>query len=121
MTDQSLNLTFSPTATDVLTANPGLTFSIEQLQAIQAGTLIVVGTISPEKGKKSIEWLRYERDNHLTHLQIDGKVYGISGAFRVVNLNDFRERLQNAMDHGHGISFCFDSRTDKISMLNVFK
>ncbi|MEO1262908.1 MAG: hypothetical protein AAFZ15_29135 [Bacteroidota bacterium] len=120
---KQVNLSFSATTNSVIAANPGLAFSVADLQAIQVGTLVTRGTIYGfEKG--CIDWLRFDSDKDLTHMSIDGDVYSSrtsAGAERIANLNDFRQSLQNALSNGHRISFCYNKRTDVMSMLNVFR
>ena len=121
-TKPQLNLSFSTTANNVLAANPGLAFSLADLQAIQVGTLVTRGTIRG-KDRGCINWLRFDSDKELTHMSVDGDIYSSrtsAGAERVANLNDFRQTLQNALSNGHRISFCYNSRSDVMSMLNVF-
>ena len=117
------NFTFTPNATTVFTANPGLAFNSKQLQLIQTGQLVSVGTITGLR-KGCIDWLRYEGDSQLTFMSLDGVVYGVnsySGMNRVTNLNDFREKLASAHANGQRISFCYNSSVAKINMLNVHR
>jgi hypothetical protein len=112
--------TFTPNATTVFSANPGLTFNSKQLQLIQTGQLISVGTIGGRK-EGCIDWLRYEGDTRLTFMSLDGVIYGATGTNRTINLNDFREKLASAHANGQRISFCYNSATDKMDMLNVHR
>lgn len=113
--------TFTPNSTTVFTANPGLTFNSKQLQLIQTGQLISVGTITGVGKSGCIDWLRYEGDNQLTFMSLDGVIYGETGANRTINLNDFREKLASAHANGQRISFCYNSAGDKMNMLNVHR
>lgn len=112
--------TFTPNATNVFTANPGLTFNSKQLQLIQTGQLVAVGTVRGLK-KGCIDWLRYEGDTRLTYMSLDGVIYGATGTNRTINLNDFREKLASAHANGQRISFCYNSASDKMDMLNVHR
>ncbi len=114
------NFSFSSSATDVLTANPGLSLSVSQLQAIQSGVLVT----TPWRGDSGCiqKSSRYEGDTKLVYMVLDGTAYSIGGSgVRVANLNDFRETLRSAFANGQRISFCFNTRTHKMSMLNVYK
>ncbi len=114
------SFSFTPNATNVFIANPGLAFNSKQLQLIQTGQLVARGTVRGLKGG-CVDWLRYEGDNKLTHMSLDGVIYGPSGVNRTINLNDFREKIASAHSNGQRISFCYNSSTDKMDMLNVYR
>ena len=96
---------------------PGLNFSLAQVRDVFAGTLKV-------QTKACLRSLRYgQNDKDLKRIAFDGKCYnttGFAGCVKIVNLNDFRERLQEAANFGHGVSFCYSTSTGKMFMLNIF-
>lgn len=129
--DDTKQFTASDNATAIFRLNPGLNFSAADLRAIQAGTLVPVGpgTIvtppgtGPVKNFGCIEELRYgDSDKDLVRVKFDsGDVLAAPGTFpgNCNNLNDFRERLQEAADFGFGVTGCLNTTTRKLSMLNL--
>lgn len=108
--------TATPNAVRVLAGNPGLQFSSAQLGAISAGTL-VLRPIDVKGG--CIKHLRYQNgDEDLVQITFDdGTVVNTS---TVANLNDFRRRLQEAANYGHGVTFCVNTEEREMFMLNIF-
>ena len=113
MADQS-QLTATPNVISVIAGNPGLSFSAAQVSAIGAGT-IVLTPVSP----KCITHLRYqENDKDLQQVSFDDGSYVTNAD--ITNLNDFRERLQEAANFGHGVTFCEDKTKKRMFMLNIY-
>ncbi|MCI0560260.1 MAG: hypothetical protein MN733_17375 [Nitrososphaera sp.] len=110
-------LTATPGVINVIAGNPGLTFSAAQLSAIARG---VLGLSNPTGFQpQCITHLRYqEKDQDLQQITLDGGT--AYTAADIVNLNDFRERLQEAANFGHGITFCINTEEKKMFMLNIF-
>ena len=97
-------LTLTGNVQTVLLANPGVTFTRQQLQAIAVSDIVIKqGCIVRMVYRKSSEDLSY------IELDPDG---GVSA----VNFNDFREVLKCAMDNGHHVLFCFNVKTNEMSM-----
>ena len=123
MDSTKFSLSVSPQMLDMLRANPGLNFSATDLAKIQNGTLVVAGALAPPRHtsplkRGCISQLRYQKNgNDLERIVVGGTTYDIS---QVKNLNDFRDRLQEAANHGHEVSFCFYSRDKKMTMLNIY-
>lgn len=121
MSDQKdFTVTASPNVVSVLAGNPGLSFTRAQLDAIQRGTLVLVGVGSITIGgsltpKGCITRLFYGSSSEdLDFVEVDGVYYAPS------NLKDFRERFEDAARHGLRINFCLDKNTNKMSMLNLY-
>ena len=114
----------SPDAVAVLAGNPGLQFTRADIQAIAAGTLTLVPL--PGVARGCITSLRYGKgSDDLTFVFLDNGRYYTTGPApapneTVKNLNDFREVFAQAACCGHGVSFCVNTATDTMSMLNVF-
>jgi hypothetical protein len=109
--------TATPSAVRVIAGNPGLSFSPAQLAAISVGTLVLSNPVDIRA--KCITHLRYQdNDKDLQQITLDdGSVFTTA---TVTNLNDFRERLQEAANFGHGITFCHDTREKRMFMLNIY-
>lgn len=114
-------VTFTQDVINVIAGNPGLALSRADLAAIFDGKTILV----PAKLRGGcIKSLRYwNNDKDLTHVAFDDgtKVSSKSevGQILIVNLKDFRERLQEAANFGHAVSFCVVSG-NKMQMLNIY-
>lgn len=123
--DDTLQLTASSNATTLFRLNPGLTFNRADLQAIQAGTLvpvgpgIIVGGGGALRDFGCIRYLRYgDNDNDLVQVEFDsGEVLNLSNC---ANLNDFRQRLQEAANFGFGVTACLDKKKKRLFMLNLY-
>jgi len=116
MADQNV-FTATPVAINVIAGNPGLSFNQAQLRAINAGTLVLSNPFNFQPN--CITHLRYqENDKDLQQITLDnGTVYTNAD---ITNLNDFRERLQEAANFGHGVTFCVDKDKKRMFMLNIF-
>ncbi len=114
--DQNV-FTATPAAINIFAGNPGLSFNTAQLRAINAGTLILSNSFNFQPN--CITHLRYqENDKDLQQITLDnGTVYTNAD---ITNLNDFRERLQEAANFGHGVTFCVDKDKKRMFMLNIF-
>ena len=127
MAHEGNKLTASPTTINVIRLNPDLIFSDAQIRALNAGTLVAVGPgrgfspggSGPLRDFGCIETLRYGNgDTDLVRVEFDsGEVLTKFG--NCVNLDDFRARLQEAANFGHGLNGCLDTATKKLSMLNI--
>lgn len=125
MAQQKNLLTASPNAIRVIGGNPGLDFSADQIRAINAGTLVLVGPgttpvpVPPQLRGGCINALRYGKsDTDLVRIAFDsGFVLDLGNA---TNLNDFRERFQEAANFGHGVSLCHDTTNRRIFMVNIY-
>jgi hypothetical protein len=122
----------SPQLATIANWNPGITLSDDDVKLANAGTLVLVGVgsilppllppiIGPVIGggaitkKGCIEYMRYQKGNDdLAQIRIDGASY--SGG----NLKDFREILEKAAFHMKCINFCWNNRTNQMTMLNVY-
>ncbi len=115
--DDSNQLTATPNVVNVIAGNPGLSFSASQVKAINTGTLVLSNPRGFEP--RCITHLRYQNgDEDLQQITLDdGSIF--TNAV-VTNLNNFRERLQEAANFGHGITFCHDKENKKMFMLNIF-
>ena len=110
-------LTASQNAINVIAGNPGLSFSTAQIQAINTGTLV----LSNPRGiqAKCITHLRYQENDHdLQQVTLDDGSVFTTGT--ITNLNDFRERFQEAANFGHGVTFCVNTEEKRMFMLNIF-
>ena len=88
----------------VLLANPGVTFTRPQLQAIAANEIVI------KQG--CIDRMVYQKSgDNLTYIELDP-----DGGVSASNFNDFRDVLKCAMDHGHHVLFCFNEKTREMSM-----
>ncbi|NIR47458.1 MAG: hypothetical protein GWN55_01705 [Phycisphaerae bacterium] len=110
-------ITATPGVINVIAGNPGLTFSPAQLNAINRGTLVLSNPTGFQP--RCITHLRYqEKDEDLQQITFDdGTVFTNSD---ITNINDFRERLQEAANFGHGVTFCVDKDKKRMFMLNIF-
>lgn len=131
MGQQKDSLTLTPNALNVLAANPGITFSRDDLDAAQRGELVLVGAgptvqipgglVFPVPGSRlagCIDSLVYGNgSNDLTNATIGGVHYSTA---TVVNLNEFREVLQDAANFGHRVLACLNTVTRRMSMLWIF-
>ena len=131
-TKQQQDLTANPNVVSVISANPGLTFSAEDLDAMQRGDLVIVGQGALPTGPGSLAdpsqfpfWPSFPRgcitqlrygtsSDDLDYLEVDGVGYW------PVNLKDFREVLGQAACCGHKISFCWFKSSNTMRMLNVY-
>ncbi len=113
---QDRRVTATPNVINVIAGNPGLSFSPAQLQAINLGRIVLVpGAI---KGR-CITHLRYQNsDKDLQQVTFDDGSFVTSA--QIVNLADFRERLQEAANFGHGVSFCVNKDKKTMFMLNIY-
>ena len=108
--------TATPNAINVIAGNPGLGFSTAQLRAIAAGTLVL--TPNDIRGK-CITHLRYQKSSEdLVQVTFDDGSFVTTAT--VTNLTDFRERLQEAANFGHAVTFCVDTDEKRMFMLNIF-
>lgn len=116
MADQTLFVA-SPSAVNVIAGNPGLGFTAAQLTAINAGTLVLSNPLGFEP--QCITHLRYQNgDDDLVQITLsNGAVYTNAD---INNLKDFRQRLQEAANFGHGVTFCVDTREKRMFMLNIY-
>lgn len=124
MQKSKIKLSTSPQVLEVLRANPDLDFSSIDLAKAQKGTLVVAGSLFPPQPPSSglkrgcITSLRYQDDgNDLVRIVVGGVSYTTA---QISNLNDFRNRLQEAANFGHEVSFCFYSEDKKMTMLNIY-
>jgi hypothetical protein len=111
-------LTVTPSALNVVSGNPGLTFSDAQLNQMVRGTLV----LSTGSGHGCITHLRYgdnDRDLDMITLSDGGTTKSYSSA-DLRNLAEFRERLQEAANFGHRVTFCIDTEQKRMFMLNIF-
>ena len=109
-------ITASPNVINVIAGNPGLSFSPGQLQAINRGRIVLVPTAL--KGG-CITHLRYQNsDKDLQQVTFDDGTFVTSA--QIVNLADFRERLQEAANFGHGVTFCVNKDKKTMFMLNIY-
>ena len=100
-------LTFSGNIQTVLSANPGVTFSQSQLRAIEANVIVI------KQG--CIRRMVYQGNSQtLSYIVLDP-----DGGVSATNFIDFREVLERAADHGHGVLFCFDTKSRKMSMPHI--
>ncbi|MGH9157287.1 MAG: hypothetical protein ACRD1K_15945 [Acidimicrobiales bacterium] len=112
----------SPSAIAVIAGNPGLVFDAVAVRAISAGTLV----LAPSGQVRCITSLRYQKDSKdLVFVAFDDGTYASTGPAAapnqtVKNLNDFRDRFQEAANFGHGVSYCLDTTTGTMTMLNIF-
>ena len=118
-------VTATPNVINVLAGNPGLSFSPAQLQAINLGRIVLVPAAIQGR---CITHLRYQNsDKDLQQVTFDdGTFVTISTTLnpkgtQVVNLADFRERLQEAANFGHGVTFCVNKDKNTMFMLNIFR
>ena len=128
MADAKNRLTANANVLNVMNANPDLSFSASDLRAMQAGTLItnipippggiLVPPQLPSFAAGCIRALRYgNSDTDLTRIEfLDGTAFSNT---QIVNLNAFRERLQEAANFGHRVVFCINTTTKKMFMLNI--
>ncbi|MGH9165685.1 MAG: hypothetical protein ACRDZW_09265 [Acidimicrobiales bacterium] len=116
-------------AIGVIAGNPGLQFDRAALNAIAAGTLVLAPPFTfGSSASGCIQSLRYGKSSDdLTFVFLDnGNYYTTQGGgaaapgFAVKNLNDFRDRFQEALEFGLGVSFCLDTATGTMFMLNLF-
>ena len=117
-------VTASPNVINVIAGNPGLSFSPAQLQAIDLGRIVLV---PPTTQGGCIKHLRYQKsDKDLQQVTFDDGTFVTSlptsspKGTQVLNLADFRERLQEAANFGHGVSFCVNKDKKTMFMLNIF-
>ena len=116
MADQTA-LTATPNVINVIAGNPGLSFNQTQLRAITAGTLVLSNPADFQPN--CITHLRYqENDKDLQQITLDNGTAFTNAD--ITNLNDFRERLQEAANNGHGVTFCIDREKKRMFMLNIF-
>ena len=93
---------------NLVSLNPGVPITV--------GSLINPSTIEVIDG--CITRLMYQNDgNDLYFVQINGSK--IISKADVSNLDDFRERLQEAANYGHGVTFCLDRTNKRIFMLHI--
>ena len=98
-----LPATFRP----FLSANPGVTFSQTQLRAIEANVIVI------KQG--CIRRMVYQGNSQtLSYIVLDP-----DGGVSATNFSDFREVLERAADHGHGVLFCYDTKSRKMSMPHI--
>ena len=111
---EPFELTVTPSVINVFTESLGSTFTADQLRAIADGTILSL--IAPTG---CITALSYEENGQdLSAITFDG---GLSiSTTQAENLNDFRERLQEAANFGHGVTLILDSVNKKILRLNIF-
>ena len=116
MADQTL-LVASPNAINVIAGNPGLAFTAAQVTAISTGVLVLSNPLGFQP--QCITHLRYQdSDKDLQQITLsNGTVYTNTD---ITNLKDFRERLQEAANFGHGVTFCVDTREKRMVMLNIY-
>lgn len=129
--DKQQTFTASANAIAVLRLNPGLNVDAAALRAIQAGTLVTVGTgaIAALPAGRLVDFgciatLRYkDGDQDLERVEFDnGDVLGGPHTYpqNCNNLNDFRERLQEAANFGFGVTGCLDTTKKRLFMLNLY-
>ena len=128
MAQQKDQFAATPNAINIFSLNPGLNFTADQLQAINAGTLVVVGPAIGRTGAVlkrfgCIKSLRYqENDEDLVYVEFDsGAVLAVPPTFpgNAANLNDFRKVFEEAACCGYGVSACQDTQKRRIFMVNV--
>jgi hypothetical protein len=111
-------LTLNPSAVNVLTGNPGLTFSDAHVALLNRGTLV----LSTGSGHGCITHLRYgDNDKDLDYITLEdaGTTKSYSSA-DIKNLADFAGRLQEAANFGHRVTFCINTEEKRMFMLNIF-
>ncbi len=97
-------LTLTDNTLEVLSANPGVTFTPEQLRLVAAGRIVV------KHG--CIKRLVYSGN----HRNLVSVLLDPSGWVAAPNLDDFRRVFEHAANHGHGVIFCYNIQTKEISM-----
>lgn len=109
-------LTITQDVINVVAGNPGLTLNDNQVQALLDGRLGFSTPVLRPKGR-CIKSLRYQTGDHdLVYISFDdGTSYTTND---LKNLNEFRERLQEAANFGHGVTFCIVD--GQMVMLNIF-
>ena len=111
-------LTLTPSVSNLLTGNPGITLSDVHIRALTAGTLV----LSTNNGHGCITHLRYgdnDKDLDLVTLE-DGGTTKVWSSTEVKNLADFRERFQEAANFGHRVTFCVNTAEKTMFMLNIY-
>ena len=108
--DDKTGITVSDNAIQLFQQNPGLTFSITDLRAIDTGNLIwVAGCITR---------LRYEGgDDDLLYVAFDSGQSLHTGT--AANLNDFRKAFQTAANFGFRITACLYKKEKRLRMVNL--
>jgi len=106
----------------ILQQNPGLAFGPADFQDMQMGVLLPTDiAFRPPGGDLKdygcITELRYDSDTKLVQVTFDSGARLNSS--NVSNLSDFREIFQMAANFGHGITSCYNTRTKKLSMVNL--
>ncbi len=129
--DPKGSFTISPQLATIGQWNPGVRLSNDDVRLANAGDLVLVGLgstlqtgnfagtfvdpsfVSVRRG--CIDWLRYQnKSSELTAFSMDGNLY--SGG----NINDFRERIEDAAFHMKKINFCWYPRERRMTMLNIY-
>jgi len=111
MAQERESITFTPNLISVVSGNPGVTVTPAAFASIVNGDTVFV--------RGCIRSLTYgEGDKDLDVLSLDDG-HGPYTAADIANLKDFRERLQEAANFGHAVSFCLNKATKKMVMLNI--
>ena len=103
------SVTVNKNLIQLLSNNPATPLTPANFQAAAKGDLVAVSGC--------IERLMYLKDgNDLFFVTVGGTTVPASQA---TNLNDFRDRLQEAANFGHGVVFCWFKGERRINMLHV--
>ena len=120
---QDRRVTATPNVINVIAGNPGLSFSPAQLQLINLGRIVLV---PPTTSGGCIKHLRYQKnDKDLQQVTFDDGTWitrdpASSPNMQILNLNAFRERLQEAANFGHAVGFCVRIPKKEMFMLNIY-
>lgn len=88
----------------VLQANPGVTFTPQQLQLVQRGTIEI-------KRGCIIRMVYQNNSDNLAYVQLDP-----DGGVNASNFKDFRRLFEEAACCGYEILFCYNTDSREISM-----
>ncbi len=115
---QITSLTLTPNLAAITAANPGLKLSAQQVAAINAGTLVLVPSLTFGGGpipKGCLTRLTFgNSDEDLDFIEVDGVTY--SGE----NIRRFKDTLLKAACCHICINFCWDTNTRQLTMLNLY-
>lgn len=105
---------------DVLSANPGLRLDQTQLADLIGGRLTLTPAGAQRKG--CITYMRFFRNsNDLDFITVTAGGTSTSWSSRqITNLGDFQECLKEAALAGIEVSWCVNSSTKKMNMLNLY-
>ena len=107
---QDETFTINQNLINVISSNPGVPLTAGTFTAIARGTIVAhSGCI--------VRLLYQNDDNDLIFLRLDSGDTVSSGT--ATNLNDFRNRLQEAANFGHKVVYCLDTKGNKIFMLHI--